>query len=237
MDDQPSSKKGQESTSETPPQSAPQASVKPIKAPENRQATAQYNTKENPLNDRPKWTDVAIVILTAGIVYFAHVQSKDMKDAGTQTDKIITADERLAKAMENSVKQAGDALNASIEASRTDQRAWIAIGTPSPTLKVGNPSILQVRIWNAGKTPAFITKGSSVIEPLPNGAYPDFKPRRGEITSDPIVLSPNAQFFVTHQLDRRNPAQNMDETMLRPLTNSTVIVYLWGRIEYEDVFR
>jgi len=68
--------------------------------------------------DKPKWTDVAIVILTVGIVALAYMQWREMDSSGAQTDKIISADDRLAAAnerfataMENTVTQNQGALN------------------------------------------------------------------------------------------------------------------------------
>ena len=77
--------------------------------------------------DSPKWTDKAIVLLTGGIVFLAFMQWWEMHDAGTQTDKIIAADERIAKAMEGALAQSIRSLDASIEMSRNDQRAWVGI--------------------------------------------------------------------------------------------------------------
>jgi hypothetical protein len=52
------------------------------------------------MDEKPKWTDKAIVILTGGIVFLAGMQWYEMCNSGMQTDKIIAADERLAKANE-----------------------------------------------------------------------------------------------------------------------------------------
>jgi hypothetical protein len=42
------------------------------------------------LNEKPKWTDVAIVILTAGIVFFAFVQWREMVGAGCKQTNLLT---------------------------------------------------------------------------------------------------------------------------------------------------
>lgn len=60
--------------------------------------------------DSPKWTDVAIVVLTGGIVFLAFMQWREMNNSGTQTDKIIAADERLAKANERFAKSMEDTV-------------------------------------------------------------------------------------------------------------------------------
>lgn len=101
------------------------------------------------MTDSPKWTDVAIVTLTIGIVFFAMMQWLEMRGAGKQTDQLMEyarkqsdAADRMASAAgnvrtatENAVtvaKSIADdarrSLNASIAASRLDQRAWVAAG-------------------------------------------------------------------------------------------------------------
>src|ERR1700687_1351288 len=57
-----------------------------------------------------RWTRAMFVVTTATALFIAF-QWREMHDAGTQTDKIISADERLAKAMENSVAQAQKAFD------------------------------------------------------------------------------------------------------------------------------
>jgi len=53
------------------------------------------------VNERPKWTDVAIVILTVGIVFFAFVQWREMVGTGQQTDKLIDSAKRQNEAAES----------------------------------------------------------------------------------------------------------------------------------------
>jgi hypothetical protein len=143
----------------------------------------------NPKRERAKWTDAAIVFLTFGIVALATLQWLEMRGGGIQTEKIIAADQRLAcanerfaKAMEDTVtnnKNALDkttkenkmalaatlaqgqaALNASIQASHLDQRAWVGIaefatvgGTHSNDPRLFSNRV-QIAIRNSGKTPA-----------------------------------------------------------------------------------
>lgn len=44
-----------------------------------------------PFHESPKWTDIAIVFLTLGLVLVGYWQYKDMEAAGAQTDKLIQA--------------------------------------------------------------------------------------------------------------------------------------------------
>ena len=107
----------------------------------------------DPFRDRPSWTDIAIVLLTVGIVYLAW-------DGGRQTKKIISAanlieshqhqivldnkqvllDNRIAlkssldenrRELANALAENRDALEAqtktTIDAMQVDQRAWVGL--------------------------------------------------------------------------------------------------------------
>lgn len=117
----------------------------------NAEKDQQYPGQEtNPLKDRPKWTDVAIVLLTAGIVFLATMQWREMINAGVQTDKIIAADERLANAMEDSVTNAQAAFDAANKQAILGERAWLAtkprLQTGGGKIEVGQPLNIQVRL-------------------------------------------------------------------------------------------
>jgi hypothetical protein len=80
---------------------------------------------DKPNGDRAKWTDKAIVVLTAGIVFLAFMQWLEMHEGGKQTDRIIAADERMAGAMEGAVDQAKISFEAANKQAILSQRAWI----------------------------------------------------------------------------------------------------------------
>jgi hypothetical protein len=88
--------------------------------------------------DRPKWTDIAIVVLTVGIVFLGYMQWREMDSSGTQTDKIISADDRLAAAnerfataMENTVTQNQGALNETLGEMKKQSKAMQNASTAS----------------------------------------------------------------------------------------------------------
>jgi hypothetical protein len=53
------------------------------------------------MTDGPKWTDIAIVILTIGIVFFALMQWLEMRGAGHQTDQLVEYAKTQAKASQD----------------------------------------------------------------------------------------------------------------------------------------
>src|SRR5216683_2612083 len=90
-----------------------------------------------------RWTRAMFFVTTATALFIAF-QWKEMHDAGTQTDRIIAADERIATAMESSVRKSEEILTASIETSRNDQRAWVGInGIQVVSLEAGKKIAIQ----------------------------------------------------------------------------------------------
>src|SRR5579883_2259499 len=87
---------------------------------------SQNRRWNRPKGEPAKWTDKAIVVLTAGIVFLAFMQLLEMHEGGKQTDRIIAADERIAAAMEGAVGQAKTSFEAANKQAILSQRAWVS---------------------------------------------------------------------------------------------------------------
>jgi hypothetical protein len=160
----------------------------------------------------PESTNVAIAAATIVIAFATCYTYLEVHSGGTQTDKIIAADERIAKAMESAVGQAGNALNASIEASRTDQRAWVGAVAITGIPVIGSSWIVTITSKNTGKTfaKAFRMK-ATVAKVSPPHTDPDF-------TEEPVpygsisILAPNGEYtstnVVTGDAKSRHPIAN-----------------------------
>ena len=74
--------------------------------------------------------------------------------------------------MRSSSGQAKTALDATIAASRTDQRAWVTASIDSRPVAIGKPWEIVVRVGNAGKTPAVKVHSILRTVPLVKGADP-----------------------------------------------------------------
>jgi hypothetical protein len=76
-------------------------------------------------------------------------------ETSAQIDRLIAQQQRTADSMEQNLVRSKAALDASIKASRLDQRAWIGfIGVTAKNVAIGSkPSFTQI-IINTGKTPA-----------------------------------------------------------------------------------
>jgi hypothetical protein len=206
------------------------------------------------VRERPKWTDVAIVGLTLGIVYLAYMQWREMHGSGEQTDKIIAADERLAAAnerfataMENSVAQAqlamqksiqesDKALNQTIAVSRLDQRAWVGMeeitGIP-PTPEVDKVWDIAVSLKNSGKTPAkniLMWNTESVLKELPNVNSDCNEAIKQQASKS--ILPPNGVYKAILHVGNGTKIPSDWEKEL----SDTGALYIDGCVLYDDVF-
>jgi hypothetical protein len=180
----------------------------------------------------PKWTDIAIVVLTGGIVFLALMQWYEMHDAGKQTDKIIAADERLATAMEGSVKEAGDALQATVDQFHMELRAWVTPVAVQPFILAPNVETkFAVRIANVGKTPAkkvhTIIQGSVLSRA--EKFIPTYDPMRERAPSRSLIAPNGSLDMVTNEFRR-------DAATTEGIRTGAVIVRFFGKVEYEDIF-
>lgn len=72
---------------------------------------------------RPKWTDIAIVILTGGIVLLAYMQWREMHGAGKQSDDLIKAATVQADAAGKNAKAAAGFATSADEIREETRRA------------------------------------------------------------------------------------------------------------------
>jgi len=192
---------------------------------------------------RATWTDIIIAIFTVVIGGASIAQWREMSDAGTQTDKIIAADERLAIAMERSVAQAETAFAAANKQAILSQRAWISVkiaaaiqpgaGRPPNPFILGQPFDVRITWKNTGRTPALrvrsVTKRSGFVAKDGHFGTPDFlyKPEDFQSLDN---LMPDAEIYgdtITGPLN---------EADIKQITSNQVHVFIYGRIEYDDVF-
>jgi hypothetical protein len=189
-----------------------------------------------------KWTDKAIVILTAGIVFLAFMQWLEMHEGGAQTDKIIAADDRIATAMEGAVGQAKTSFEAANKQAILSQRAWVGFGIriqnpnpkdtnpPEEPLKAGTVVDVRSTIKNTGRTPAIHIRG--VLQKIPikrakDGSYPS--PTLTATLKPYENLNPDGELYG----DALLPFTQDDKKLI---DSGDTRVFFVGRIEYDDVF-
>jgi hypothetical protein len=159
-----------------------------------------------------------------------------------QTKLAVEKFERIANASEEGIKAnreaAGNALNASIDAARTEQRAWVGIEDVKVTeTSEGSPIGVTVWVRNTGKTPALNLKNVTII----GRAYPpdelsdtDFRlvDDGVDFARMPGTLMPGAPVSVPVHTVYPMTAQRLDD-----IKSGREVLYVWGTIRYEDVFK
>jgi len=185
---------------------------------------------------------------THDLAVAAGKQADKMKDMSDAADKIrqaaegmVTQEKRLADDTENSLrsssKQSSDALNASIAASRSDQRAWMGSADWSFNVSASDPIKSTVAISNLGKSPAM-----NVTCRIDGGAFPKAHalseadityPDRIPILKEGTVF-PSQRFPLTATGDPMEPESQ--EAWFQYIESGSLIEYFWGYVTYDDAF-
>jgi hypothetical protein len=180
-----------------------------------------------------RWTRAMFIVTTATALFIAF-QWLEMRDAGKQTDRIIVADERLATAMENSVLQAKNSLQATIDQAQRDQRAWVGPnGNTSSQFRPNEEAKFVVVVTNTGKSPALHTYAEYTGKSILKGSPMDFTyPSVVDIAiHSSTVLQPGMLLYLN---SAKNPTLN--QTQINMLQSGEMIAYIFGKIRYEDIF-
>jgi hypothetical protein len=184
---------------------------------------------------------------THDLAVAAKIQSDKMSNMADAADKIrqaaenmVIQDQKIAdnsqKALDASNIQSKAALDASIAASRNDQRAWVAqIGMGSDAPEVGKVMKGFVTWNNSGKTFAKQVKPlvhfGFVPAPIPDDTT---LTRYAGFSILPVgsigVLAPNGQYKTP--LETKAPIDETDKDRI----SGTWYTYIWGEMTYEDIF-
>lgn len=152
------------------------------------------------------------------------------QSAGQIDTKIGTAEEDFKKMATNSE----GAIKATQEAMRQDQRAWVGLMQITGLPEVGKPYEASALFSNSGKTPAakFTHQARSIVLPKGTQFVADYNAKQlGEQSF--ITLFPN-QFF--HDDIKASNGQNVAQSDLDLINSGTIVVYVFGRSCYDDVF-
>jgi len=181
-----------------------------------------------------------VLAFTSGLtIWILKNQLKEMRDSGTQTDRIIAADERIAIAIEASLGQAKIAFDAANKQAILSQRAWLHVlvqtqaHTNGQPFVVGEPLEIRATTKNTGRTPAINIKSVTKRDVTARDAggkflEPPFVYRdadyvfNGNLTPDGSSYGDFVKPFTSTDLDR--------------IISQKVRMYVHGRVEYDDVF-
>lgn len=204
------------------------------------------------------FTDAVMLLLTAFIALGTIVsavaiafQWSEMHKGGADTKAIADAAKtqacaarRFAKSAEGINTEIGiaegdfaqmaqnsaDSIQATQEAMRQDQRAWMGLDSVTGKPEGDKPFDIMLALKNTGRTPARSVVIYSTYDPVATGMPPEFKK-----IGDPIkvgFVSPNAMhFFIIH------PSQGKIVTKEQLPIFQTYSFYVFGILTYEDIFR
>jgi hypothetical protein len=146
----------------------------------------------------------------------------------------------LMKASTDAATQAVKAAQSSIEQvernAHLDQRAWVAVTDINATgPEVGKIWNIQLIAQNTGKTFAKSLKIFARRQTLPKGRIPDFESeeRKAFLGEEGSVLAPNGHTDIPMVSDHPSP---VDETYFGKINSGDQIVFLYGRLTYDDIF-
>lgn len=129
------------------------------------------------------------------------------------------------KSMEANLQQAKGALDASIEASRTDQRAWLAFPKHKLMAEPGARAEVQLAVANRGKSPALVnSKGFIALwQKLPSEAF------MGDWSGPTAVYPGQSDHALNHVL-------NLTPEQVEEYRAKRLKIYMRSLTCYEDIF-
>ena len=167
--------------------------------------------------------------------------SKDTHDLAVAAGKQAGDTHDLAEAAKGQIAQAQKALDASLAASRLDQRAWVVITPGKEDIKINEPIYLPLEFSNTGKTPAINTQGFIVFMFVGRTDILNFN-QQGILPMDFKTLFPNEKRLEHIPLiTREDVASEPTPTVLtQPLIGALRVgelsTVVFGKISYRDVF-
>jgi hypothetical protein len=208
------------------------------------------------MKDSGKQTDQ--LIGAAGLQAFAATQNASAaasfatsaQGINTQTRLAVDKFERMAKASENSIKTiektAKEALDASIESSRIDQRAWVSLMFPIETAdkaKIQPNGMIEfvLKFKNTGKTPALkISYDPLLLFRPPSAGFPDYDHETSENVYYRISGIHEAALLAPGE-ETRIAFPGFREIFVGPsqidlMNNHETILYIVGKVTYRDIF-
>jgi hypothetical protein len=166
-----------------------------------------------------------------------------MTDMSSAADKIrqaaedmVLQDQRIAdnaqKATDASNAQSRAALDASIAASRSDQRAWIVLRGIEGIPILDQPWPLKVYFANSGKTPAKHVRVDCHVTPAKIESEIDFS--KVGAHARPTMIAPNDP--TTYCPLNPLTIAKVNQDVLDFFSNKKAILFAYGSVTYEDIF-
>jgi hypothetical protein len=198
-----------------------------------------------------------IVTIVTGVIFLG--QLYEMISGGTQTDKLVNYSKVQANAasdqadaaqqfsdtsedinnrISDAVDQLQDAasnakagIQATQDAMRLDQRAWVGVKGMEGTPQLNQPWQPHVVFTNTGRTPAKNVRMWCTLEPEYLGT--PFKFTKSALGNQRTLIVPNQEPYCQMEA---TPAAKMDQPTLDSLNSGKLAVAVYGLVTYDDVF-
>jgi hypothetical protein len=127
-------------------------------------------------------------------------------------------------------------INATQEAMRLDQRAWVGVGSPSFVIKETDPLKAETRVVILGKSPAI-----DIVSQMGLKAFPSAHVfRLDDIILDPKKIYngtafPASTFPIREKGD--DPISDFEKMVEGSILKRTATLYFFGEITYQDIFK
>lgn len=174
--------------------------------------------------------DSASQIKTAGWVFSGAAQG--INNAGWNA---VGKLQMQADQVGRSADAAHDAVGATKEQMRLDQRAWLGAGDAKFTFVEEKPFQVTVYLKDIGKTPAVDARSEFDLTVLPKDHALQMSDLDYRYTHRKLIMSGTVFPTATMPLNRTG-ADNLPKGGLGPLKDGTQIFYAYGTILYNDVF-
>jgi hypothetical protein len=183
---------------------------------------------------------------------FSETADKIRNDTNRAVDQLKRAADDSEKAIAKSSANAKASLDASIEASRLDQRAWVSLVFPVELLdtkQIGPyvPFRFKIKFKNTGKTPAIKISYDPMLiqQAVATGTYPDYdvahagqRPYMEQVgITESALLGPSEEGFITYPGQPVNGRKLVfDKGLVDSINNIQTALFIVGMVSYHDVF-
>jgi hypothetical protein len=188
---------------------------------------------------------VGTLFYTGAAIFQTWLLNKSVKETAEQTERSIGQSRKIAGLMEESLAQAKIflersitqsqlALNATMETSRRDQRAWLtidAVNLPKP-LAVGENVVVLIQVRNSGKTPAREVGVLGTVISRSSFSEVNVTDNATQGLNSRLLVGPNTISVVP--LDSDEPVRSQVQIDL--IMSGPWRLYAKGIIVYRDIF-
>jgi hypothetical protein len=210
------------------------------------------------------WVQVALCVFTLGAFIaagvYAHIAAEQKEVMALQLlaiggqnqsmqQQLLTMDKTLREIQKQtpSVKRSADAAKGAAITARlameVGQRAWLAANFIPEKLFVGKPIVSSLELSNTGKTPVIGGHGWVAFTVVESTATIVFDPDVDVVKINLIPIFPNQKPKIPLTLLYKQPTMAhpapriLSQPGLIKLQEGTSSLFMYGRIDYDDVFK